>query len=197
MAHQVGLASILTTRGVRKTIIIGAVTFFVLYSFSIGMVFRLPTPLPPTINTPMFDIIVDGPIGQVPWLIVYLDRFWVMSVSLEAGLSAILLSALFGLNMGFFFWAYKYSSCRFNLNSAISAFSALPAFFSIFSCCGGGLVTTILFALGIGGVWSGILLPYGRILSAASALLLISNLVLIYRRASRVMVSVQKEKGQG
>ncbi|MEM4342311.1 MAG: hypothetical protein QXF97_07165 [Candidatus Caldarchaeum sp.] len=130
-------------------------------------------------------------------MIVYLDRFWVVSVSLEAGLSATLLSALFSLNMGFIYWAYKYSSCRFNLNSAISIFSALPAFFSIFSCCGGGLVTTILFALGVGGVWSGILLPYGRILSALSALLLISNLALIYKRARQGMVSVQKEKGQG
>lgn len=181
-------------RDVRISSICGALGFLVAYSFLIGMVFRQPTPLPFTIATPTFDLILEGPIGQVPWLVAYLDRYWVVSVSLEAGLTAIALSILFGLNVGLTVYSYRYSSCRRISNASLSFFSALPSFFSVFSCCGGGIVTTILFALGVGGLWTSVLLPYGRILSAISALLLVSNIFIIYYRSVSVKAHATREE---
>jgi len=164
LGFYVWLNGVMKYRLVKASSLAGAVLFLIAYSFLIGMVFRLPVPLPPYKGTPSFDLILDGPIGQVPWLIVYLDRYWAVSINLEAGLTALLLSILFGLNIGLIIYSYRYASCRCGRNAALSFFSAIPSFFSLYTCCGGGLATAILFAT-VGGLGTSILISYGRIFS--------------------------------
>lgn len=155
-------------------------TFMLLYALGIGIVFRSPTPLPREVQTPTFDLITEGPIGQVPWFIAYLDRYWIVSISLEAGLAMLALGTLVGLNFGVMVYLKGHKSCKLKPKGTV--LSAMPSFFCVFACCGGGLVTTILFTVGVGGLATGMLLPYGRILAFLSSLALVVNLYVTYRK---------------
>jgi len=131
------LGAVFAFKRVRLWAALSATLFLVSYAFIIGVVSRSPYPLPPTLVTPSADLILDGPLGQVPWLVVYIDRYWVLSVSLEAGLTILALTALFGLNVGAMLYAQWYASCRCDKNAVASGFFVVPAFFAMFSCCGG------------------------------------------------------------
>ena len=161
--------------------------FFVIYSFAIGMIFQSPNPLPEDFPTPSYGLMLKGPIGQVPWLVVYLNRNWVFSVNLEAAVITLALTVLFSLNVAVL--AYSRSvSCECSIGKK-SFISTIPSFFAVFSCCGSGLVMSLLFALGAGGLWSSVFLPYGRLLVAFAAIVLAINLLLSYRRIVRGMTN--------
>jgi len=166
--------------------IASGLAFFIAYSFGIGIFFQSPNPLPEDFPTPSYDLILDGPIGQVPWLVVYLNRNFIFSINLEAAIVTVVLTTLFTLNIVVLAYS-KQSNCGYPIRKK-SLFSVIPSFFSVFSCCGGGLVMSLLFTLGAGGLWSSIFLPYGWVLANIAALVLALNLLLSYKRISSKVV---------
>ena len=131
---------------------------------------------------PKVILLLNGPIGQVPWLIAIIPPL-VISISLEAGLSAIIISTLLALNLVGVYYIWKYAKCEnCSTNAAVSGISILPALFAVFSCCGGGVLIMLLMSLGFGSLFATVFYPYSRLLVGASAILLTSNLYFIYRR---------------
>ncbi len=159
--------------------LLSAILFAAVYSGVIGVVSRSQQPLPPEITTPSLDVITRGPIGQVPWIIVYLDRHWMISVNLEAILAIIVLSMLIGLNVSCLLFIYS-------LRGLIGGFclmglSAIPSFFSIFSCCGGGIAMWVILATGLLPLFTSVILPLNKLFLLISVSLLTLNLWILYR----------------
>ncbi len=180
--------------------LLSAIIFAAVYSAVIGVISRSQQPLPPEITTPSLDVITRGPIGQVPWIIVYLDRHWVVSVSLEAILAIIILSMLIGLNVSSLLFIYS-------LRGLIGGFclmglSAIPSFFSIFSCCGGGLAMWVILATGLLPLFTSVILPLNKLFLLISISLLTLNLWILYRGYRRGLgiarsVSGNRQAGGG
>ncbi len=170
-------------RGARRVGTVSSVLFALAYAFAIGMVFRNPVPVPEYIAVPQVVLVTRGPIGQVPWLVVYVDRFWTVSVNLEAALSTIAISTLIGLNASALYFLSRRATCHIDSKrTAIPVFtSALPAFFGFFSCCGGGLVFAVLLSAGVLPLVSGAMLTYGRLLVVTSIALLWLSHYHLYR----------------
>ncbi|MEM4269680.1 MAG: hypothetical protein QW223_06115, partial [Candidatus Caldarchaeum sp.] len=83
---------------VKKLSTAAASAFAVVYVLAVGIIFPLPYDLPPTFPTPSADIVFDGPLGQAPWIKVYLNSRWVLSVNPEALTTLVVLTALVWLN---------------------------------------------------------------------------------------------------
>jgi hypothetical protein len=98
------LAAMFSDRRIRMLGVAFSVLYAVVYAFANGMVFRSELPIPNTITLPQLEVLTVGPIGQVPWVIIYLDRYWIISVTLEAFLSWLALTALVGLNASALFY---------------------------------------------------------------------------------------------
>ena len=162
----------------RRYFVASSILFYFAYLFANGMMGFLPFSTSPTIY-----VLLDGPIGEVPWVIIYFYQFMV-SINLLAGLSSLVISILFGLNIAGVIYLYNApncSSCRLNL--AASSVSVIPAFFALFSCCGGGLVLALLILFGASDLVAGLLLPYSTLFILVSTILLTLSLYLVYRRA--------------
>ena len=175
---------ILTPRECKLYAVLSSVIFLILYAFGIGIIFQTPYPLPSTFPTPRYEVILEGPIGQVPWVIIYLNRNWIFSINLEAGVVAFVLSLLVGLNIASIVYHSKYGKYC-GVGRKFSLVGVLPSFFAMFSCCGSGLIFLILFTTGLGGLWSSILLPYSSLLVMFAIAILLLNLYLGYRRLAR------------
>jgi hypothetical protein len=94
--------------------------FAALYVFAVGMVFPLPYELPESFPAPSSDIVWEGPPMQVPWLTVYLNRRWVVSVNPESVLTTAFLSVLVGLNAAAVTYAQRHTSCRLTRRTKLS-----------------------------------------------------------------------------
>jgi hypothetical protein len=173
----------------RRVRILGAassVSFAVAYAFAIGMVFRSTLPIPAGITVPRMEVITVGPMGQVPWIIVYLDRYWIVSVSLEAFLSWLALTALVGLDASALYYLRRNRSasgwCCSRVGGTLTTLaSILPATLAVFGCCGGGLVTMMLLLTGLLPLVASSMLYYGRLLVVVSVSALILLQLLLYR----------------
>jgi hypothetical protein len=183
MAYISFIGLVASDRGARKIGVLSSTLFALAYAFAIGMIFRNPVPVPEYITVPQVILVTRGPIGQVPWLVVYVDRYWTISVNLEAALSMLAISTLIGLNASALYYISRRAACcTSSKRTAVSIFtSALPAFFGFFSCCGGGLVFAVLLSAGVLPLVSGAMLTYGRLLVAASIALLWLNHYYLYR----------------
>lgn len=192
MTYAAFVRTVISDRKARMVGVISAIVFVVAYAFAIGMVFRNPFPIPSYISVPHLILITKGPIGQVPWLIAYIDRYWTLSVNLEAFLSALALSTLVGLNTSSLYYFYRrgVASCSYPrrtvLTMSMSIFaSALPSAFSLFSCCGGGLLIFVFLAAGALPLIAGFMITYGKLLIVLSGALLWLNHWSLYRRWAR------------
>ncbi|MDJ0268977.1 MAG: hypothetical protein NXY59_00205 [Aigarchaeota archaeon] len=176
---------VMSFRRCRVYAALSAIAFFIAYAFGIGILAASPNPLPEDFPTPSYEVILEGPIGQVPWLIIYIDKYWMFSINLEASLAVVALTLLFSMNIAAMTYRLRHATCR-RANNKAPFLAVIPSFFSVFSCCGSGLVFTLLFAVGAGGLWSGIFLPYGRLLTILAAAILALNLFLSYRDVVRI-----------
>lgn len=152
-----------------KAVAIGTgVAFAIFYIFFTGIITVSPVPMPIEKSLPYFRVITQGPIGMVPWIIAYLDRYTVFSMNLGAMISTILISALVGTNSALMLYRFRIKkTVRCDCASGAPAFfaSIVPASLSVFACCGGGLLLTIFGA----GLFSA-LIPYGGLFSIISIL---------------------------
>ncbi|MCS6769952.1 MAG: hypothetical protein NZ570_05900 [Candidatus Caldarchaeum sp.] len=178
------LRLVLSSREVKVVSTFAAALFAAVYLLAVGIVFQLPYELPPSIPTPSADVVFDGPFGQVPWLTVYLSNRWVLSINPEALTSLAVLTALIWMNTAAAAYVSRYGACKPVKNIHVSWMAAVPALFSFFSCCGSGLVFSLLLASGASLSMLSFLQDYGRIFTALSALLLTLNLYMVSRRMS-------------
>jgi hypothetical protein len=180
------LAAMFSDRRIRMLGVAFSVLYAVVYAFANGMVFRSELPIPNTITLPQLEVLTVGPIGQVPWVIIYLDRYWIISVTLEAFLSWLALTALVGLNASALFYLrrnrlacglYRPSSILMSLTTLTTT---LPAI--VLGCCGGGLVLMMLLSAGLLPLFAlSILYYYARLFVVASIAALILLQLWLYR----------------
>ncbi|MEM1965728.1 MAG: hypothetical protein QW614_01090 [Candidatus Caldarchaeum sp.] len=181
------LRQALLAKQVRLASVAFSMSFAALYVLAVGIVFQLPYELPPSFHTPSADVVFDGPFMQVPWLTIYLDKRWVLSINPEALISLSALTALVALNVAAISYVRRNMSCKIAGNIHLSWGAAVPAMFSFFSCCGSGLVFSLLMASGAGLSLLTVLQDYGRFFTFVSALLLAANLYLVYRKAGAAL----------
>lgn len=162
----------------RGAFLMAGCLFALLLSFMIGVIFFFALPLPPDMSVPALYLITRGPALQVPWLVIYLNRYMALSINPEAALYLSLLSVLFGANVAAYRFARRSSSCNC-APSASSALGALISFFAIFSCCGGGVALLLLSSAGLGALAFSL---YGLryAILAFSGLILLLSLYLTY-----------------
>jgi hypothetical protein len=184
-SYRVFLRAALDRKG-RTMGVVSSIVFAVAYAFSIGMVYWSSIPIPDVITVPRLEVITAGPIGLVPWIVVYLDRYWVISVSLEAFLWWLTLTVLVGLNVSAFYYLRRdrlaRGWCCSRVGGTLATLaSVLPASFAVFACCGGGVVTLLLFSACLLPLVAGSMLYYGRLLSVASVCALLILQLWLYR----------------
>ncbi|MDW8084603.1 MAG: hypothetical protein RMI49_05335 [Candidatus Caldarchaeum sp.] len=155
--------------------------FMVVYVLMIGIVFPLPYQLPESFPTPSVETVFDEPFGQYPMLVVYIDKRWVFSINPEAFTAVAGLTALVAFNTAAISYVKRHRICRANRRTHLSWMAVVPSFFSFFTCCGGGVVFSLLLSVGAGLSVLGFLQDYGRLFTMASAMLLTINLYLLYR----------------
>jgi len=174
---------------VKKLSTAAASAFAVVYVLAVGIIFPLPYDLPPTFPTPSADIVFDGPLGQAPWIKVYLNSRWVLSVNPEALTTLVVLTALVWLNTAALTYLNRHAACRPAKNIHLSWMAVVPALFSFFSCCGTGVVYGLLLASGASLSMLAFLQDYGRLFTALSALTLAANLYMLYRKILLIKTS--------
>ncbi len=178
-------------KDVKRAFVVSFATFTLVYMIASGMVFKASPPLP-TRSLVDFDLAVGRPIGLYPWVTIVFKGNIVFSMNLTAGVSLAILSVLFAFNIGALFYARKYvgECCKVSGPGQKSIIaSALPAMFSTFACCGGGLSLAIfsyLLSLGVGSAYAAVFVSKGWILTLVSATLLYFNL---YRLSRQITTS--------
>ncbi len=187
---------------VRVYIPILVLLFIFIYALSIGMIVISTSPLPPYIETPSIQVFLSGPIGQVPWIIIYLTPNIVISANLEAMLTTLALSMLFSLNIVALLLDRKMNSCcGFSLkkSTGLSLATVAPSLFAAFSCCGPGIILNLLILM-LGSVntfISSVLFAYRYVFISISLALLVINLAIIYRRYTRTNALKSLDKKYG
>jgi len=132
--------------------VVVALIYGVFYMFFTGIIQITAEEIPETIKIPHVYILLNGQIGLVPWITVYPDRHTVFSMTFAAMLSTFLNSVLVGIASALILYRYKVSKfiqcqCK-STGGSISLAGVLPSIFSVFACCGGGLLVAI-FGVGI------------------------------------------------
>jgi hypothetical protein len=151
--------------------VIVALIYSVFYIFFTGIIQPTPEPIQETIKIPYVKVSWRGEIGTVPWIVIYPDRHTVFSMTFAAMLSTFLNSSLVGINGALILYRHRVSKfiqcqCK-STGGSISLAGIIPSIFSVFACCGGGLLLAIF---GVGALAS--LRLFGPIFSIAGIVIL-------------------------
>lgn len=108
--------------------------------------------IPEGFAIPYFNIgRIETAIGYLPWFVAYLDRHLIFSMSSDAMFNTIIISILVGINSTFLAYRFGFRSSVKSCNAykgTVGLFGLVPAFLSLFACCGGGILVMI-FGAGI------------------------------------------------
>lgn len=168
-AFQV-ICHIFSSRRCKLIFVVASIAFAVSYMFFTGIFIITARPIPEEFTVPMFRLArIHTVYGDFPWLIAYLDRNTIFSMTLEALASTTAISSLVGLNSSILAYRAKsdFKSCGRVQKNSIGFFGIVPAFMCIFACCGGGALV-LLFGSGI----LASLFPYGPFFSLLSVSIL-------------------------
>nr|BAJ46873.1 hypothetical protein HGMM_F29F10C45 [Candidatus Caldarchaeum subterraneum]BAL55231.1 hypothetical protein HGMM_F25A04C17 [uncultured crenarchaeote] len=154
--------------------------YAVAYLFLVGIVFPLSFTLPPSFPIPSYEV-VEGQFPQFPILTIYISRGWALSINPEAFITLTVLTLLVSLNTAALIYLNRHGVCSLGKRLPASYAALLPSLFTFFSCCGGGVVSTLLLSTGAGLSALVFLQDYGRIFTLISAAMLTGNLVLLKR----------------
>lgn len=160
---------VLSTKQCKVIFIVSSIAFALSYMFFTGIFIMTARPIPDDFTVPMFRVSrIHTVYGDFPWLIAYLDRNTIFSMTSEAFASTVTISSLVGLNSAILVYRSKSElrSCKMQKNS-VGLFGIIPAFMCIFACCGGGAMV-LLFGSGI----LASLFPYGPLFSLLSVSIL-------------------------
>jgi len=127
--------------------VVVAVVYSVIYMFFTGIIQTTAEPIQETIKIPHVSVTLRGEIGTVPWIVIYPDRYTVFSMTFSAMLSTLLNSVLVGIASALIFYRYRVSKfiqcqCK-STGGSISLAGVIPSIFSVFACCGGGILVAI------------------------------------------------------
>ncbi|MEM0336305.1 MAG: hypothetical protein QXN23_02970 [Candidatus Caldarchaeum sp.] len=150
------------------------------YLFLVGIIFPLSFTLPPSIPTPSYEV-VEGQFPQFPVLTIYISRGWALSINPEALITLTVLTLLVSINTAALIYLNRHGVCNLGKRLPASYAALLPSLFTFFSCCGGGVVSTLLLSTGAGLSALVFLQDYGRIFTLISGAILTSNLLLLRR----------------
>ena len=154
--------------------------FFMLFT---GIITISSKPIPESVPVPYFNVITRiqnlDSIDYTLWIVAYPNRYTVFSMNLEAMLSLLALSSLIAINVAFMLYArnlsrYHEYSCKIGKRGFAGV---IPATFSVFSCCGGGLILA-LFGPSLFLTLQGI----GSYLTMIGIAMLLSNILLLTNR---------------
>ena len=186
---------ILNKRDCKALAIVTGVAFAVFYIFFTGIITFSSIPIPEEIPVPYLHVITNGPIGKFPWIVAYLTRYSVFSMNLEAMISTILISLLVGINSALMLYRFritKKAQCDCASGAPPFFASIVPASFSVFACCGGGLLLTIF-----GAGFMSALMPYGNLFSIISIIGLTAAMFVSSHGINFTLRSVGKDLTKG
>lgn len=173
--------------------IVIALAYVVFYMFLTGIIQVSPEEIPETIKIPHASVTMRGAIGVVPWIVIYPDKHTVFSMTFSAMLSTVLNSLLVGLNSTLILYRYfisRFIQCPCNSVCGSPSLAGLvPSAFSLFACCGGGLLVAVF---GFGILPS--LRPYGYVFSLIGIAALAYGLFLNTKAITRDLFSNDKIK---
>jgi len=181
VASQSYLRSVFSSKAVRLASFLGGLFFAIFYAFAVGMAYQSPTPLPEYIETPAADL-VASPTILGSGVILYLNRSWVIYLSVEPVLVTSILSLLFSLNLAMLTYRLKVLGRRCEAREYFSILSILPSIFASYSCCVAGFIPLILGGVGSGIGLLALLRPFTYLAVTVSAFLLSANIFFTIRR---------------
>jgi len=178
--------TVLSHRKYKVILTVAAIIFALSYMVFTGIFIFTEKPIPDEYTVPMFRIgKIHTVYGDFPWIIAYLDRNTIFSMTMEAMASTAIISGLVGINSCLA--AFRFSTqkaCRIDKGS-VGFFGIIPAFLCIFACCGGGILVLLL--------GSGILtalFSYGPIFSIVSIGILSAGIILSTKEIEKSQRSV-------
>lgn len=186
---------VLYRRDCRALAIVTGISFAVFYIFFTGIITVSSRPIPDVVPVPYLKVITNGPIGTFPWIIAYLNRYSVFSMNLQAMIATVLISLLVAINSALTLYRFRIAKkvrCDCRSGAPIFFASIVPASFSVFACCGGGLLLTI-FGAGL----IGALMPYGNLFSIISILGLTAAMFISAYSINLTLRSVGKDLTKG
>lgn len=168
-----------------------ALTYGIFYMFFTGIIQTASEPIQETIRIPYVKVSWRGEIGTVPWIVIYPDRHTVFSMTFAAMLSTLGNSLLVGLNSALILYRYfvsRFIQCKCkSVRGSFSIAGVMPSLFSVFACCGGGLLVAI-FGFGI----LASLRSYGSVFSVVGIAILAYGIFLNAKAISRDLYSNDK-----
>lgn len=145
------------------------------------------------VKIPWLTVYLNGPVGTVPWVIYYFDKYWFFSMNLPAFLFTLLSSALVGLMAALLFYNSRMVKCECNRQKASGMAALFAGFLAQFSCCGGGVVLlAVVNLLGPAG-WYAFRASTGVFILVSLAVLLLSVWII----ASRINRSLHSAGSPG
>ena len=129
--------------------IISAVVYAIFFMLFTGIITISTKPIPDSVPVPYFNILTRiqnlDSIDYTLWIVAYPNRYTVFSMNIEAMLSLITLSSLIAISIALMLYARDLSKryecdCKMKKKGLVGI---VPATFSVFSCCGGGLILAL------------------------------------------------------
>lgn len=128
---------------------------------------------------------IQTPVGIIPWwVVIYLDRHLIFSMTFEAMALTAAISTLVGINMALLIFRLRtpcHNICK-SSKSSLGFFGIIPAFLSIFACCGGGVLVMLF-----GGAILTSLFPFGDIFGIVSIVILGAGLYLSSKELGKIL----------
>jgi len=172
------IGSVLSKPKYKIVCIVVAILFSLAYMVFTGIFIFTPRAIPEEFTVPLFRVgQIHTVYGDFPWIVAYLDRHTIFSMTMEAMILSSTISILVGINTALILYRFRspknLQSCK-RSQTTVGFFGVVPAFLSIFACCGGGILVMILG----GGILSA-LFPYGPLFGITSIGILVTGILLI------------------
>ncbi len=172
----------------RVPALITAVIYSIFYMIFTGIITISSKPIPDEVPVPYFNIITRiqnlDSIDYTFWIVAYPNRYTVFSMNIEAMLSLLALSLLIAISIALMLYARnlsKHYECNCNMSKK-GFVGIIPATFSVFSCCGGGLILTFFgpsLLLTLQGI--------GSYLTIIGVIMLVSNILLTTNKIKSII----------
>lgn len=165
------------------------VGYAIVYMFTTGIFQVLPYPVPELVlpRVPGSLFYADGPIGQFPLFQFFFTRTFMFSISLSASVFIAIQATLVGLMLSMIIYNLRVAKCSCKETYGIATYGLAQGVFSVFACCGGGLLL-----LTIGSAGFATLRSYSLLIPVLSIIALLLSLFLMSKRISKTMVGYDK-----
>ncbi|RMF28890.1 MAG: hypothetical protein D6752_06865 [Candidatus Nitrosothermus koennekii] len=172
----------------RISAILSAILYSIFFMLFTGIITISNKPIPDEVPVPYLNIITRiqnlDSIDYTFWIVAYPNRYTVFSMNIEAMLSLLALSSLLAISIALMLYSRnlsKHYECNCHMNKK-GLVGIIPATFSVFSCCGGGLILA-LFGPSLLLTLQGI----GSYLTIIGIIMLVSNILLTTNKIKNIV----------